>query len=182
MKRILAVSLLAFLSAQAHAKCADRYYYYHAKPLPIKVKSWQIYEDRSLEISKEIKDFQMMNAACSEAPQGESHNFTAYFNYIVPADLWAKLDNPLYKNLSIRLPDGALGNGTATIMTINQHEQEQRQAFKQYSSESTLMGKTSALYVYIVREGVDKMYTPQLNVSYSKPLKLYGYYFTEYKP
>jgi hypothetical protein len=182
MKKLLAASLLALLSGQVHAQCADRYYYYNAKVLPTKIKNWQIYEDRSLEISKEIKDVLMMNEACSPANTGNSHNFTAYFNYIVPANLWSKIDKPLYKNLSIRLPNGALGNATAAIMTIDEHEQKQRQAFKQYSSENKIQGKITAIYIYIVREGVDQLYTPKLNVSYSKALTRDGYYFTEYKP
>jgi hypothetical protein len=181
MKKLLAFGFLALVSGLVNAKCADRYYYYDSKSLPINIKNWQILEDRTLEASKEIQDFKMMNEQCSEAVNGESHNFTAYFNYIVNDEDWKKIKKPLYKNLSIRLPNGAVGNGTATIITIDEHEQQQRQAFKQYSSESVALGKKSALYIYIVRKNIDKMYTPQLNVGFSKALTRDGYYFTEFK-
>lgn len=181
MKKILAFGLLALVSGLVNAKCADRYYYYESKSLPINIKNWQILEDKALESSKEINDFKMMNAQCSEALPGESHNFTAYFNYIVDDADWKRIKKPLYKNLSIRLPNGATGVATPTIITIDEHEQQQRKAFKQYSSESVAQGKKSALYIYIVRKNIDQMYTPKLNVSFSKTLIRDGYYFTEYK-
>ena len=181
MKKLLAFGFLALVSGFANAKCADRYYYYESKSLPVNIKNWQILEDRTLESSREMKDFKMMNAQCSEAAQGESHNFTAYFNYIVDDADWKKIKKPLYKNLSVRLPNGAVGNATATIITIDEHEQLQRKAFKQYSSESVVMGKKSALYFYIVRKNVDQMYTPQINVGFSKALTRDGYFFTEFK-
>lgn len=131
---------------------------------------------------KNLKDFLAMNANCSPAISGDSHNFTGYFNYIVDANAWDKIKKPLYKNLSIRLANGALGNGQAQIITIDEFQQKKRKEFKQYSAENDIAGKTSAIYIFIVRKGIDQMYTPQLNVSFSKPLMRDGYYYTEYKP
>ncbi|MEN4750765.1 hypothetical protein ABEH28_13460 [Pseudomonas sp. Ps21-P2] len=182
MKTLTALAF-TLLASMAYGKCQDRYYYYEAKPLPAKVKNWQIYEDNNIQFSKEIKDFLSMTAACSPALDGEAYHFTAYFNYIVEPNLWKKLSNPLYKNMAIRLPNGVYAQGAnASTMDVVEFNQQNRKSFTQYRAELSYAGKTSVIYVYLVRKGIDQMYTPLLNVSFSKNYQRDGYYFTEYKP
>lgn len=181
--RTLTALALCVLASTAYGKCQDRYYYYEGKPLPVKVKNWQILEDNSIQFSSEIKDFLHMTATCSTAIEGEAYHFSAFFNYIVEPNIWKKLSNPLYKNMAIRLPNGVYGQGAnASTMDVVEFNQNNRKSFKQYRAELSYGGKTSVIYVYIVRKGIDQMYTPFLNVSFSKAYQRDGYYFTEYKP
>lgn len=124
-----------------------------------------------------------MTATCSPAENGDSYHFTAYFNYIVEPNFWKKLSNPLYKNPAILLPNGVYANGAnASTMDVVEFNQKNRKSFTQYRAELSYGGKTSVIYVYVVRKGIDEMYTPLLNVSMSKTYQQNGYYFTEYKP
>lgn len=182
MKTLTALAF-AMLASTAYGKCQDRYYYYEAKPLPAKVKNWQILEDNSIQFSREIKDFLNMTATCSPAEGKDAYHFTAYFNYIVEPNFWKKLSNPLYKNPAIRLPNGVYAQGAnASTMDVVEFNQKNRKSFTQYRAELSYAGKTSVIYVYVVRKGIDEMYTPMLNVSLSKTYQQNGYYFTEYKP
>ena len=97
MKRILATALLGLISVQANAKCADRYYYYEAKPTVLQIKKWNIYQDLTLQNSKEIQDIKMLNNICTNT-KNYRHNSVVYINYIVDANSWSKIKNPLYKN------------------------------------------------------------------------------------
>jgi hypothetical protein len=182
MKTLTALAF-ALVATQAHGKCQDRYYYYEAKPIPVKVKNWQMLEDNSIQFSREIKDFLNMTAQCSPAEGKDAYHFTGYFNYIVEPNFWKKVANPLYKQPAIRLPNGAYAQGAnASTMDVYEQNQKDRKHFTQYRAELSYAGNTSVIYVYVVRRGIDQMYTPALNVSFSKAYQRDGYYYTEYKP
>lgn len=181
MKRLFATTLLACIASQVHAGCADRYYYYQAKPTVLKIKDWNVYQDLTLPTSKEIQDFVMMHNACSEPESGLRHNVSVYFNYIVEPDAWKKIKKPLYPNLTIRIPNGVVAGSKIDTMTITEREQKDRKAFSAVTTELEDGQSVSAIKVFIVRKGIDQMVTPQYIYSTNKLLQRDGYYFTEYK-
>ena len=180
MKRILATALLAIISVQVNARCADRYYYYEAKPTVLAIKKWNIYQDLTLQNSKEIQDIKMLNEICTNT-KNFRHNSAVYINYIVDANSWSKIKNPLYKNFTIQFPNGIFGDGTMRQVAINEMHQKNRQYYFQFQTEYKTGSRMSSITVYIVRKGVDEMYTPQLHFSKYDYLKRDGYFYTEFK-
>ena len=133
MKRLLAIGVLACLTTQVQAKCADRYYYYEAKPTVLAIKKWNIYQDLSIQASKELQDIKTLNDICSET-KGFRHNSVAYINYIVDANAWQKIKNPLYKNLTIQFPKGLFGDGSMRQVDINEMHQKNRKDYFQFQT------------------------------------------------
>ena len=180
MKRILATALLTIISVQANAKCSDRYYYYEAKPTVLAIKKWNIYQDLTLQNSKEIQDIKMLNNICTNT-KNYRHNSAVYINYIVDANAWSKIKNPLYKNLTIKFPSGIFGDGTMRQVDINEVHQKNRMNYFQFQTEYKSGSSISSITVYIVRKDVDEMYTPKLHFSKYKELQRDGYFFTEFR-
>ena len=180
MKRLLAIGVLVCMAAQVQAKCADRYYYYEAKPTVLAIKKWNIYQDLSIQASKELQDIKTLNDICSET-KGFRHNSVAYINYIVDANAWQKIKNPLYKNLTIQFPKGLFGDGSMRQVDINEMHQKNRKDYFQFQTEYKEGSRVSSVTVYIVRKGIDEMYTPRLHFSKNAYLQRDGYFYTEYK-
>ena len=109
------------------------------------------------------------------------HNSAVYINYIVDANAWSKIKNPLYKNLTIKFPSGIFGDGTMRQVDINEMHQKNRMNYFQFQTEYKSGSSISSVTVYIVRKGVDEMYTPKLHFSKYKELQRDGYFFTEFR-
>lgn len=180
MKRLLAIGALACLTTQIQAKCADRYYYYEAKPTVLAIKKWNIYQDLSIQASKEIQDIIKLNEICTEN-KNLRHNSSVYFNYIVDADAWKKIKNPLYSKYTVKFPKGIFGNDSMHQITINEQHQKYRELHFQLETEYVEGTKITSFKFYIVRKGIDKMYTPQIKFAHEKVLQRDGYFYTEYK-
>lgn len=171
-----AASLL--LLGQASAACNDRYYYYRPTLTVTAVKNWQIYEDRGLIGSKEIADIQQMVKSCGPPIAGRKYNILAQVNIIVPANFY-KLSKPLYSQANIRLPNGVDGGKGAYIDIPKTPGRASEKA--QYTGEISSGGNTGMVLVYLVREGVDELKTPDWYYKKNKYLQKSGYSFTEYK-
>ncbi|NWB90228.1 hypothetical protein [Pseudomonas agarici] len=185
MNKLLTIILMIWTCA-ATAKCADRYYYYQAKPLPLAIKNWQILRDNEILDSREMKDFVKMAMECqrTESSDGKRYHFVAYFNYIMDTREWRKLKSPLYREITVALPRGVVReNRTSkgTYLTFNVEDLQNHRTRTQYSDEYTIEGKTAQIQVFAVRRGIDNMVTPQLIYRLSETLQKYGYRYTEFK-
>jgi hypothetical protein len=177
-KSIVALGLLLFISESAFSSCSDRYYYYRPTLTVTAVKSWQIYEEREFINSKEVADITRMVKSCGPAIGGGKYNFLALTNIIVPANFY-KLSKPLYNQPNIRLPNGVDGGKGAYIDIPRPPSPASEQA--QYTGEVTSGGNVGMVLVYLVREGVDELKTPDWYYKKNKYLQKGGYSFTEYK-
>jgi len=180
MKRILATALLTFMATQVQARCADRYYYYEAKPTVLQIKKWNIYQDLSIQASNEIQDIIKLNKICPHT-KNLRHNSAVYFNYIVDGDAWKKIKNPLYSNYTILFPKGIFADDSTHQITINEQHQKYRELHFQFETEYKEGPNITSVKFYIVRKGIDKMYTPQIRFAHEKVLQRDGYFFTEFK-
>lgn len=179
MKRILHLAVTSLLLVgQAHAACNDRYYYYHPSLTAVPVKQWQIYEDRGFISSKELADIQRMVKYCGSPIKGGKYNFLAQVNIVVPANFY-KLTKPLYSQPNIRLPNGVDGGKGAYIDIPKVSAGASEQA--QYTGEVSIDGKTGMVLVYLVRDGVDVLRTPEWYYRKNAYLSRSGYSYTTYK-
>lgn len=179
MKRILllaAASLL--LIGQAHAACNDRYYYYRPSLTVVPVKQWQIYEDRGFIGSKELADIRHMVKYCGPPNKDGKYNFLAQVNIVVPANFY-KLTKPLYNQPNIRLPNGVDGDKGAYIDIPKASARQSEQA--QYTGEISIDGQFGLVLVYLVRDGVDELRTPEWYYKKHAYLSKSGYRYTVYK-
>lgn len=179
MKRFLPLVVASLLLVgQAHAACNDRYYYYRPSLTVVPVKQWQIYEDRDFIFSKELADIQHMVKYCGPPMNGGKYNFLAQVNIIVPADFY-KLTKPLYSQPNIRLPKGVDGGKGAYIDIPKGTTRTSEQA--QYTGEVSIDGKVGMVLVYLIRDGVDVLRTPEWYYRKNPYLSRSGYSYTTYK-
>ena len=179
MKRYLflaAVSLL--LMEQVNAACNDRYYYYRPTLTVTSVEKWQIYEDRGLIGSKELADIRQMVKSCGPPIGDRKYNILTQVNIIVPANFY-KLSKPLYSQANIRLPNGVDGGKGAYIDIPKASASASEQA--QYTGEISVDGNVGLVLVYLVRDGLDELRTPERHYKKNQYLQRDGYSYTEYK-
>lgn len=177
-KNLLIAAASLLLMGQANAACNDRYYYYHPSLTVTPIKQWQIYEDRGFIGSKELADIRRMVKDCGQPSKDGKYNFLAQLNIIVPANFY-KLSKPLYVQPNIHLPNGVDGGKGVYIDIPKVSAPASEQA--QYTSDISVDGKTGLVLVYLVRDGVDELRTPERYYKKNQYLQRDGYSYTEYK-
>ena len=94
---------------------------------------------------------------------------------------WKKIKNPLYSNYTILFPKGIFADDSTDQITINEQHQKYRELYFQFETEYKEGPNITSVKFYIVRKGIDKMYTPQIRFAHEKVLQRDGYFFTEFK-
>ncbi|MBF7143236.1 MULTISPECIES: hypothetical protein [Pseudomonas] len=158
MKRIILIGVSLLLTTKLQAACNDRYYYYKPELTTASIKKWQVYEDRGFIKSREMEDIKQMVKVCGSPPKGSKYNLTAIVNMLVSPSFY-KLKNPLFTYPNILLPNGING-GQSAYLDIRK-KPGLSNVEPQHAAEINIGSNTGLVQIYLVRDGIDEIKTPE---------------------